>query len=56
VKLSLLDEVEVKVLPEGLVKETMIGLYNDSSIMSQVKPLSHIIICSFSFCSLSREE
>ena len=34
---SLKGEVEVVVLQEGLVGATMIGLYNDSSIRSQVK-------------------
>ena len=37
-KPSLLDEVEVEVLQEGLVGATMIGIDNDSSIISQVKP------------------
>ena len=49
-KPSLIGEAEVDdKLHEGLVGATMIGLYNDSSIMSHVKPLSHVITCSFSF-------
>jgi hypothetical protein len=56
VKLSLLDEVGVKVLQEGLVEAKMIGLQKDSLIMSQVKPFSHVGTCFFSFCSSSREE
>jgi hypothetical protein len=56
VKPLLLDEVKVEMLQEGLVGATMIGLKNDSSIISQVKPTSQVTTCSFSFCSLSREE
>ena len=55
-KTSLLDEVEVEVLQEGLVGTTMIGIDNDSSIISQVKPTSYVSTCFFSFYSLSKEK
>ena len=53
---TLLDEVEVEVLQEGLVGATMIGIDNDSSIRSQVKPRLQVSTCFFLFCSLSTEE
>jgi hypothetical protein len=59
VKLSLIGKVEVDVLDElqeGLAGVAMTGLWNDSSIMSQVKPTSHVTTCSFLFYLSSREE
>ena len=46
---SLLDEVEVEVLQEGLVGATMIGIDSDSSIISQVKPTLQVSTCFFYF-------
>ena len=55
-KPSLLDEVEIEVLQEGLVGAIMIGIDNDSAIISQVKPTLQVSTCYFLFCSSSKEE
>ena len=41
-KPSLLDEVEMDVLQEGLVGATMIGSKKDSLSRSQVEPMSYV--------------
>jgi hypothetical protein len=55
VKPSLVDEVEVEVLQEGLVGVTIIGSKKDSLIRSHVEPLSQVIMSSF-FLACSRIE
>ena len=49
VKPSLLDKVEVEILQEGLAGATMVGIDNDSLIISQVKPILQFQHASFYF-------